>query len=250
MAITPAIAPSPPPHSIRAHLESLNCPLCTLPCLPHPPHRRRHREARPPRHYQTSGAPRRWRPLLRAPCASHHRTCRLLKDLAPRVPSFPRRIEPPPEHPTTPAGVNLCCTILVARSFTQPSSCGEQHAPARFLASRARNTSRHSPARQRPPRRLWRPDHRPNRPLKPLARFASSSSSHRIKPRCIWWPGAHFRASSGKTPPSSRRLHRAPPPSGMPAATPSRVHDASRPIHRGWHRLNRGITPLAQSTMD
>jgi hypothetical protein len=38
-----------------------------------------------------------------------------------------------------------------------------------------------------------------------------------------------------------RRLRRAPPPSGLPAAAPSHVGDASRPIHRGRRGLDRGI---------
>jgi hypothetical protein len=36
----------------------------------------------------------------------------------------------------------------------------------------------------------------------------------------------------------------------VPAAAPSRVNDTSRPIHKGRCRLDRGITPLARSTMD
>jgi hypothetical protein len=100
---------------------------------PTPPHRRRHREARSPRHCRPSGTPRRRRPPLRAHRASHRHTCRLLEDLAPRVPSFPHRTEqhapapkldrqrrsPPPPLPPRPGHLQ---PIAVVVSKLSPAS--------------------------------------------------------------------------------------------------------------------------------
>jgi hypothetical protein len=73
------------------------------------------------------------------------------------------------------------------------------------------------------------PRRHPNRLPKLLVSFVVSSSSHRSKPRCIWWSGAHFRASSGETPVERRRL----PLAGHP----------SRSICDLRSRLDRGKPP-------
>jgi hypothetical protein len=109
-----------------------------------------------------------------------------------------------------------------------------------------RSTSRNSPTLRRPPRPPWCCRRHPGHLPEPLSQFASLPSSCRACSRAKPSPRAQVRPA----PASRHRLRRAPPPSSMPAAAPSLVDDASRPIHRGRPRLNRGITLLARSTMD
>jgi hypothetical protein len=85
--------------------------------------------------------------------------------------------------------------ISAARPFLYGLSCGEQALPTSFYFTLNRSTSRRSPVLRRPPRHPWCPLRRPNHSLKPLARFASSSSSRRTYLHPKPCHGAPFRAS-------------------------------------------------------
>jgi hypothetical protein len=162
-------------------------PLCTPLCLPHPLHRRRHREAG---RRAIAGHPA----LL---VAGDHLFELIAPPIATRVAcsrvSRPGPFLPPPNRATragTEARPSASISATAASPAPKPSPtrcCGGKQALPRLLLIFTEPQHLLQLAGPVPPASPAAVSlRRPNRPLKSLARFASLSSSHRIKPRCIW----------------------------------------------------------------